>query len=214
MSAKLSKAWPAVARSIVLDAARNYYQEMNDQFPVPDVAMEHAIAYANRELERRQGEIYEEAPSGWIKRWESGKLDAEMKKAIDAAYGSLRRAERGLRSHAIVKKKSPAQLDVEITQALSARRAKPKSSRSHATILGRGRITKKQSRALPRFTPTYYCEVTDDCGTQRPFTGYRSARSLAQSVASIFPEINAEKFATTWNATNASGSTRFAIGEE
>ena len=73
-----------------------------------------------------------------------------MKETIDAAYGRLRRAERGIRSHAVIKK-SPAQLDSEIAQALSERRAEPKSSRSHATILGRVMITEEQARALPRF---------------------------------------------------------------
>lgn len=151
MSDKLSKSWPPTARHILLDAARFFYREMNEQFPVYDVNMERAIEYAHRELEGRQSEIYEEATSRWINRWESGQLDAEMKKAIDATYGSLRRAERGLRSHAIVKKKSSRQLDSEITQALSERRAEPKSSRSHATILGRGMITEQQARTLPRF---------------------------------------------------------------
>jgi hypothetical protein len=185
---KLPKSWPPIARDVLLDAARYYYREMNDPFPVSDVIMERTIAYANRELETRQREIYEEASSRWIKRWESGQLDAEMKKAITAAYGSLRRAERGLRSHVTLRKstavvpckrckgvgyiytnrqeacpacdklgkvtsrkKSPAQFDSEIAQALSGRRAEPKSSRGHATLLGRGMITEEQARAMPRF---------------------------------------------------------------
>jgi hypothetical protein len=189
---KLPKSWPPTARHILLDAARFFYREMNEPFPVYDVNMEHAVEYANRELEGRQREIYEEASLRWINRWESGQLDAEMKKAIGATYGNLRRAERGLRSHATVgkraaevtckrckgvgyiytniyktqqeacpacdklgkvtaRKKSRAKLDAEIAQLLSERRAEPKSSRSHATILGRGMITEEQARALPRF---------------------------------------------------------------
>jgi hypothetical protein len=82
--------------------------------------MERAIEYANREIETRQHEIYEEASQRWINRWESGALDAEMKKAIDAMYGKLRRAERGIRRPAV--KKSPRQLDSEIANALSGKR--------------------------------------------------------------------------------------------
>ena len=74
----------------------------------------------------------------------------KFQKAIDAAYGSRRRAERGIRSHA-VSKKSPVQLDAEIAQVLSERRTKPKSSRKHSTVLGRGMITEEQARALSRF---------------------------------------------------------------
>jgi hypothetical protein len=104
MSDKLPKSWPSTARHIVLEAARFFYREMNEPFPVYDVNMERAIEYANRELERRDREIREEASSKWIDRWESGQLDAEMQKAIDATYGKLRRAERGIRAHAIVRK--------------------------------------------------------------------------------------------------------------
>jgi hypothetical protein len=138
MSAKLPKSWPPIARDVLLDAAQFFYREMNAPFPVYDVNMDRAIEYANRELEGRQREIREEASSRWIHRWESGQLDAEMKKAIDATYGRLRRAERGLRSHArvsatstrlvrkqlgrvTVRKKSPRQLDAEIAQTLSGR---------------------------------------------------------------------------------------------
>ncbi len=151
MSDKLPKSWPSTARHILLDAARYFYREMNEPFPVYDVNMERAVEYANRELERRQREIYEEASPRWIDRWESGQLDAEMKKAIDATYGSLRRAERGIRSHAVVKKKSSAQLDAEIAQVLSERRGEPKTLRGHAVILGRGMITEEQARSMSRF---------------------------------------------------------------
>ena len=125
MSAKPLKSWPPIARDILLDAARYYYSAMNEPFPVPNVAMEHAIEYANRELERRQREIYEEATSRWIHRWESGQLDAEMKLAIDEMYGRLRRGERAIRPRRgaanAAKKKSPAQLDAEIAQAIAER---------------------------------------------------------------------------------------------
>lgn len=103
MSAKLSKSWPSVARPIVLNAARYYYQQMNEPFPVSDVAMDQAIEWAHRELEVRDREIREEASDRWIDRWESGKLDDEIKRVIEATYSQLRRAERGLRSHARVK---------------------------------------------------------------------------------------------------------------
>ncbi len=120
MSTALRKDWPPTAKRIVLDAAQFFYREMNEPFPVFDVDMDRAIEWANSELERRQAEIYEEAGDAWINRWESGKLDEEMKKAIDATYGKLRRAERGLRSHATFKK-SARQLDAEISQALRRR---------------------------------------------------------------------------------------------
>jgi hypothetical protein len=188
MSDKLPKSWPPTARRILLDAARYYYREMNEPFPVPDVIMEQAIEWANKELDDRRREIVEEATSRWVDRWDHGLLDAEMKKVIDATYGRLRRAERGIRSHATVgkgaaavtckrckgsgyiyttqqeacpacdklgkvtvRKKSSAQLDAEIAQLLSERRATPTSSHRHATILGRGMITEEQARALPRF---------------------------------------------------------------
>jgi hypothetical protein len=79
MPAKLPKSWPPTARSILLDAARYYYREMKDPWPVPDVLMERAIEWANKELESRQQEIYDEASPRWIHRWESGKLDDEMR---------------------------------------------------------------------------------------------------------------------------------------
>ncbi len=122
MSAKLPKSWPPTARHIVLDAARFFYREMNEPFPVYDVNMDRAIEYANRELETREREVREEAGARWINRWESGQLDAEMKKAIDATYGQLRHAERGLRSRSGARKKSASQLDAEIAQAIGTRR--------------------------------------------------------------------------------------------
>lgn len=120
------KSWPPTARHILLDAARWFYSQMNEPWPVYDVEMDNAIEYANRELEKRQREIYEEATSRWINRWESGQLDAEMKKVIDETYGRLRRGERGIRSQSTgkKKKKSPARLDAEIAQAIAEREVK------------------------------------------------------------------------------------------
>jgi hypothetical protein len=148
---KLPKSWPPTARHILLDAARYYYRKMNEPFPVPDVIMEQAIDWASKELDSRRRELEEEATSRWIDRWDRGLLDVEMKKEIEAIYRRLSRAERGIRAHAVVKKKSPAQLDSEIAQVLSARRAKTPFSRSHATILGRGMITEEQAREMSRF---------------------------------------------------------------
>jgi len=150
MSTKLPKSWPKAARRILLDAARFFYRDMNEPFAVYDVHMDEAIEWANKELDARRREIVEEATSRWVDRWDHGLLDAEMKKAIDATYERLRRAERGIRAHETAKKR-PRQLDAEIAQTLSARHAKPTSSRSHATILGRGMITEQQARGLPRF---------------------------------------------------------------
>ena len=153
VSFKLPKSWPSTARHILLDAAHFFYRQMNEPFAVYDLHMDEAIDWANREMDARQREIYEEASPRWINRWESGKLDAEMKKAIDATYGRLRRAERSIRSHAVITtKKSPRQLDAEIAQAISGRRTvSSKSSRHHATIRGRSMITEEQARAMPRF---------------------------------------------------------------
>ena len=149
-SAKLLKSWPPIARDIFVDAARYYYRQMKEPWPVPDVAMNGAIAWANQELEARQKEIYEDASSRWINRWESGKLDAEMRRAIEETYRRLSRAEGAIRPRAGARKKSLRQLDAEIAQALSAR-PELLRSRSHATVLGRGMITEDQARALPRF---------------------------------------------------------------
>ena len=146
--AKLPKSWPPIARDILVDAARYYYRQMKEPWPVPDVAMDNAIEWANQELEARQKEIYEDASSRWINRWESGKLDAEMRRAIEETHRRLSRAEGAIRPRA--RKKSPWQLDTEIAQALSTRPAQLRS-RSHATILGRGMITEEQARAMPRF---------------------------------------------------------------
>lgn len=118
----LPKSWPPTVQRIVLDAARYYYQQMSEPFPDPEVLMERAIEYAAREIEAQQRYIYEEASSRWIKRWEDGQFDADMKKAIEGTYGRLRRAERGLRPRAGAQKKRASQLDAEIAQAIAHRR--------------------------------------------------------------------------------------------
>jgi hypothetical protein len=115
----LPHAWPPIARHILVDAARYYYSEMNEPFPVPDVAMERAIEWANKQLDDRRTELYEEANPRWINRWERGQLDAELKKAIQETHRRLSRAE-----GAIVpkpRKKSPKQLDTEIAKSLAGR---------------------------------------------------------------------------------------------
>jgi len=122
MSAKLPKSWPSTVQKIVLDSARYYYQQMNEPFPVPDVAMDNAVEWANREIEGQRRYIYEEASPRWINRWESGEFDGDMKKVIDETYGRLRRAERGVRSRSGAAKKLASQLDAEIAQALGSRR--------------------------------------------------------------------------------------------
>lgn len=68
--------------------------------------------------------------------------------------------------------------------------------------------------ATPLNQPRFHCDVTDDGGTRRAFNNYRTALMLAKSIASVYPEIDAEEFARTWNATNESGSVRFAIVQE
>ena len=147
-SSKLPKSWPPIARDILLDAARDYYREMKEPWPVPDVIMERVIMEANDKIDARQREIYEDASSQWINRWESGKLDAEMKRAIEETYRRLSRAEGSIRSRAGARKKSSRQLDAEIAQALSRRRG---SALNHSTIRGRSMITEEQARAMPRF---------------------------------------------------------------
>jgi hypothetical protein len=122
MSAPSLKSWPPIVRDIVLDAARYYYQQMNEPFPVPDVLMERAVEEVNSAIDKRQREIYEEASDRWVTRWEDGKLDPEIKKVIEATYSKLRRAERGIRSRAGARKKPASQLDAEIAQALGSRR--------------------------------------------------------------------------------------------
>lgn len=121
-SVKLPKSWPPIARDIVLDAARFYYREMKEPWPVPDVIMERALKWANKEISTREREIYEEASATWINRWESGKLDAEMKPAIEETYRRLSRAEGAIRPRAGARKKSGRQLDAEIANALAEKR--------------------------------------------------------------------------------------------
>lgn len=122
MSAKLPKSWPPTARDILLDAARDYYRAMKEPWPVPDVSMDRVIMEANEKIDARRQEIYDEASDRWIDRWESGKLDDEMKRAIEETYGRLTRAERGIRTRAGARKKSSRQLDAEIAQAISGKR--------------------------------------------------------------------------------------------
>lgn len=119
---KLPKSWPPQVRDAVLDAARYYYQQMNEPFAVPDVEMEKAVEWASREIDGRQREIYEEASGRWIDRWESGEFEGDMKKAVEQIYSRLRRAERPFRGHATSqKKKTGRQLDTEIAHALRRR---------------------------------------------------------------------------------------------
>lgn len=121
-SSKLPKSWPPIARDILVDAARYYYREMKEPWPVPDAIMESAIEWAHKEIEARQREIYEGASQRWINCWESGKLDAEMRSAIAETYRRLSRAEGAIRPRAGARKKSLRQLDTEIAQALSEKR--------------------------------------------------------------------------------------------
>lgn len=111
----LPKSWPPIARDILVDAARHYYRDMKEPFAVPDVVMEQAIERANREFERRERELREEASDRWIDRWESGKLDAEMAHAIRETYDRMGRAERAIAP----KKKSRRQLEAEIAKSLA-----------------------------------------------------------------------------------------------
>jgi len=122
VSSKLPKSWPPIARDILVDAARYYYREMKEPWPVPDVIMERVIEWANKELDARRREVVEEATSRWIDRWDHGLLDAEMKRAIEETYRRLSRAEGAIRPRAGARKKSPRQLDSEIAQAISEKR--------------------------------------------------------------------------------------------
>ena len=122
MTTKLPKSWPPIARDILLDAARYYYREMKEPWPVPEVIMERAIEWASKEIAGREREIYEDASARWINRWESGTLEPEMKRAIEETYRRLSRAETAIRPRAGARKKTGRQLDTEIAQALSARR--------------------------------------------------------------------------------------------
>ena len=116
---QLPKSWPPQVRDAVLDAARYYYQQMNEPWPVPDVLMERAVEEASREIDRHQSEIYEGASDRWIDRWESGEFEGDIKKAIEQIYARLRRADRPFRGHAA--KKTGRQLDAEIAHALRRR---------------------------------------------------------------------------------------------
>jgi hypothetical protein len=81
--------WPDVGRRIVLDAARWYYQEMNKEWPVADVLLESAVEDVGKNLERedrdRAGRLQiEDVRPSWYARYEAGKLDDEIKRAIVA----------------------------------------------------------------------------------------------------------------------------------
>jgi hypothetical protein len=118
----LLKSWPPIACDILVDAARYYYSEMKEPWPVPAAIMERSIELANKEIAAKQSEIYEDASSRWINRWESGKLDAEMRRMIEETYRRLSRAEGMIRPRASARKKSPRQLDTEIAATLSEKR--------------------------------------------------------------------------------------------
>lgn len=60
----------------------------------------------------------------------------------------------------------------------------------------------------------YQVIAIDDTGSYVAFHGYRTALLAAKAVASVEEGIDAEEFARTWNATNASGSVRYEIGVE
>jgi hypothetical protein len=150
--AKLPKSWPPIARDILVGAARRYNHAINEPWAVPDVELRQVIDEAKEEFGRRQDEIYEEASTRWINRWEHDQLDEEMERAIRETSRRMSRAERVIRPRAGARKKSPRQLDAEIAQAISGRGAAPsKASRRHATVRGRPRITEEQARAMPRF---------------------------------------------------------------
>lgn len=91
------KSWPPIVLDILLDAARYYYREMNEPWPVPEVIMDRAMQWAGRAMELRQDDIYEDAPARWIDRWEAGELDDEMRRAIEDTYRRLTLAESALR---------------------------------------------------------------------------------------------------------------------
>jgi hypothetical protein len=118
---KLPKSWPPTARDVLVDVAREYNRQIHEPFAVPDVEMEQAIERANKGLDARQREIYEEASPRWIRRWESGELDAEMERAIRETSRRMSRAARVIRPGHATKKKSPRQLDAEIARALGRR---------------------------------------------------------------------------------------------
>lgn len=113
---KLPKSWPPTAREVLLEAARYYYREMKNPWPVPDVIMDRAIVLANRLLEERDREIREEAGPRWIDRWEAGRLDDEMRRAIQETYRRMSRGERAIRPRARAKK-----LEADIAESLARR---------------------------------------------------------------------------------------------
>ena len=116
---QVAKSWPSTARDVLIDAARYYYQQMKAPWPVPDAIMDRAIDWAHQEIARRAKEIFEEASSRWINRWERGAIDAEMKRAIEETYRRLSRAESAIRPRAGARKKSARQLDAEIAQVIA-----------------------------------------------------------------------------------------------
>jgi hypothetical protein len=89
--------WPDVGRRIVLDAARWYYQQVNEPFAVPDVLVDQAVEEVLKDLEREdraggeRARQINDARSSWVSRYESGELDAEIKDAIQAWSRSVRR---------------------------------------------------------------------------------------------------------------------------
>jgi len=62
--------------------------------------------------------------------------------------------------------------------------------------------------------PRFHVIAIDDTGSHKAFTGYRTALLAAKAVASVVDGININEFASTWNASNESGSCRYEIGQE
>ena len=62
--------------------------------------------------------------------------------------------------------------------------------------------------------PSYYAVQIDDVGSRRVAAGHRTARSVAQHIASLATWINVDEFASSWNAAAPDGGERFEIGQE
>lgn len=93
----LPRDWPDFARRVVLDAARWYDKEVHGEWAVPDVLLDEAVTDVGQHLERlerERGLDFDDASETWINRYESGKLDDEMKAAISAWSSARDRSAR------------------------------------------------------------------------------------------------------------------------
>jgi hypothetical protein len=86
--------WPEFARYAIKEAARYYYNAMNEPHAVPEAAIAKALDWADYLIE--QGMDREDAAAEeWYDQYGHGRFDQEIRNAIVDTYKRLRKAEAG-----------------------------------------------------------------------------------------------------------------------